>query len=854
MLNDIGATDVKDALKYGTNAVADVGDTESAFNGNSVVEFDFKFRMRGLPADYARNYFTWESNSDYFNIERFEESRGPNSILFGIGSAGGIINASTKRARFGRNFSGLTFQVSSYDHYRAAGDFNSVVIKDKLALRLNLLYDDRESWRAFEFKEQRRAHLAGTYRITPKMTFRFEGETGVVEDNIARPWGVLDFASTWIESGRPTSVRRVNDINIGIGSLNSTTERVTFVENSGSLMNWQGRMVSNTPNGIRWTLFEDEELIPRKANPAGPAALREFTTNTFSAYLETKITDRWYLEFAFNRQISTFEGYESANTAHQLYGDPNEELPNRDANPHAGQLYIETNWYKRIRDVNNDFYRATTSYELDAGKLGTHRLAAMYEFNRRQFQRNEEREYLLGNPFNKPTADNAGNLLWRRYYFTEGDASDIRAPDWREGAIENLTDPVSGKTFTSGFRQRNQNIDDDIEKLETILVGTQSNFFNERIAVTLGFRMDTLKIKDRGVVRDEDGYYTVDYDNVLNDKIDVTTSTIGIVGHATPWLSFFLNQSENANLPNTNIRVLPNSSRSAPPEGQGMDAGFMLDLFSGKVFFRANYFTTDIVGTTDFSNVQNTVTARNDRLLDLFTDLTWITEAEASERRINVNGHLLDQESEGYEFELTANPLPNWRITASFSITEVIGNNIMPLVDVWAEENIAFWESLAAARGIPPNELETGDFTTLEDDIEFLRFGIDNAQALEGELREGQRKYKYNAFTRYTFQDGFLDGVFIGGGVRHLGEPVIGKTREGELLKGNDQTQFDLLVGYAYKFNNGNRIEVQLNVANATDETEPLILGREVFYGSLRPTRVVLQEPRTYRFTVRYDF
>ena len=252
--------------------------------------------------------------------------------------------------------------------------------------------------------------------------------------------------------------------------------------------------------------------------------------------------------------------------------------------------------------------------------------------------------------------------------------------------------------------------------------------------------------------------------------------------------------------------------------------------------------------------MQNFVTESNDRLLDLFTDITWITEAEAEQRRVNVNGHLLDQESEGFEFELIANPLTNWRVTASFSITEVIGNNIMPLVDAWAEENIAFWEGMAAERGIPTNELETGDFTTLANDIERLRFSVDNAQALEGELREGQRKYKFNAFTRYTFKNDPLDGFFIGAGVRYLGEPVIGKTREDELLKGNDQIQFDLLFGYAYKFRNGNRMELQLNVINATDQTEPLILAREVFYGSLRPTRVVLQEPRTFRFTIRYDF
>ena len=76
------------------------------------------FRVRGLSATVTRNYFDWVLPTDTYNTERVEEARGPNSILFGIGSAGGVINSSTKQANLSRNFRSATVGVSTYGGYR----------------------------------------------------------------------------------------------------------------------------------------------------------------------------------------------------------------------------------------------------------------------------------------------------------------------------------------------------------------------------------------------------------------------------------------------------------------------------------------------------------------------------------------------------------------------------------------------------------------------------------------------------------------------------------------------------------------------------------------------------------------
>ncbi len=157
-INDIGADSVEDLLAYSNNTVRmDEGDLA---NGNQVLEFEFQFDIRGLPATRSRNYFGADTMSmDNFNVERVDESRGPNSILFGVGSAGGVINTSIKRARF-TDINQVQVMFGSNSQLRGSFDFNRVLIEDTLAIRLNAMWDEDKTWRMWEFKNQERFHLA----------------------------------------------------------------------------------------------------------------------------------------------------------------------------------------------------------------------------------------------------------------------------------------------------------------------------------------------------------------------------------------------------------------------------------------------------------------------------------------------------------------------------------------------------------------------------------------------------------------------------------------------------------------------------------------------------------------------
>jgi len=142
--------DVKASLNFALNASEDT----SNYTGNFLVANDVNIQIRGfVEAAVGRNYFTWRLSSDVFNVERIDFSRGPNSVLFGVGAPGGIVNTTTKRARLtGKSTDQVQLRVGSWDEHRATLDVSRSAGK-KFAVRANVRWQDRESWREFGYPQ-----------------------------------------------------------------------------------------------------------------------------------------------------------------------------------------------------------------------------------------------------------------------------------------------------------------------------------------------------------------------------------------------------------------------------------------------------------------------------------------------------------------------------------------------------------------------------------------------------------------------------------------------------------------------------------------------------------------------------
>ena len=107
---------------------------------------------------------------DVYNIERIEVLKGANGMIFGRGGSGGVVNRVSKRASWDpvREFS---FQGGSYDRKRMTADFGHV-LHDKVAFRVNGMFEDSES-----FRDDVVVHRRG---VSPTVTFKPTNRTTIV--------------------------------------------------------------------------------------------------------------------------------------------------------------------------------------------------------------------------------------------------------------------------------------------------------------------------------------------------------------------------------------------------------------------------------------------------------------------------------------------------------------------------------------------------------------------------------------------------------------------------------------------------------------------------------------------------
>jgi catecholate siderophore receptor len=111
---------------------------------------------------------------DLYNLERVEALKGPNAMIFGRGGGGGVINRVTKEAGFGA-LREVDLQSGSYSNKRLTADFDQP-LGEKLALRLNGLYEDSGSFR--DGVDLQRSGVAPTLTYMPsdatKITLGYE--------------------------------------------------------------------------------------------------------------------------------------------------------------------------------------------------------------------------------------------------------------------------------------------------------------------------------------------------------------------------------------------------------------------------------------------------------------------------------------------------------------------------------------------------------------------------------------------------------------------------------------------------------------------------------------------------------
>jgi outer membrane receptor protein involved in Fe transport len=210
-LQDVGATNNASLLQYTTNTevsgtlgtYSGLGNSQTLNETNTLRSGGANQRVRGLAsADNTRDFFTTDIPWDSYNVERVDIQRGPNSIMFGLGSPAGIINASVNNAGY-RTKGQAEFRFGSYGSLRGSFDYNQVLLEDVLSFRVAALSDKEQFKQDPAYEDDNRVSIA--LRFDPKWikakgfttSFKVKYESGDIDANRPRTLSPYDNITPW---------------------------------------------------------------------------------------------------------------------------------------------------------------------------------------------------------------------------------------------------------------------------------------------------------------------------------------------------------------------------------------------------------------------------------------------------------------------------------------------------------------------------------------------------------------------------------------------------------------------------------------------------------------------------------
>ena len=195
-IDALGITNVQDAAAWAPNGSG----TPPEGNSQDAFQQPMQFNIRGVNnnSGQQRNNYLTSGTLDSYSLERYDFGRGPNAALFNIGGGnalGGGLGAQTKRARYDRPFETIAATVGSWGYKRTTLDVNRP-LTDKLAVRGNAVWFDRNGWRLNEFEKTKGVTATGSYLNRPKTEIRIEGAYDRIERSLPAV-SIFDGVTGW---------------------------------------------------------------------------------------------------------------------------------------------------------------------------------------------------------------------------------------------------------------------------------------------------------------------------------------------------------------------------------------------------------------------------------------------------------------------------------------------------------------------------------------------------------------------------------------------------------------------------------------------------------------------------------
>ncbi len=829
-LQDIGAQNIADAVVYSSNFG---GPNDQNINANDGVgSTKIEARARGMDqATLSSDFFATNLPSDFYNVERLNLAYGAQSVLFGLGNAGGVLDAATKRAQM-KNSGSLEWRGDSWDSRRVMLDVNREVVPGLVAVRLVGLDADQRHFTEGGRNRQERLFGTVTYRPFQRTTVRASYERIDQKVQTATNYVSYDFVTPWFAAGRP-----LFDNSRGNGSItaddplfsrNTNALRVlAYGTDDGSLQVWNGTAHTLGPHQLpgvvdpRRPSLLDNAIFPVSVDPRVRARENDINGYIVRAFVEQKISPDLFVEFAANferrreRSGGTFNNVESI----EIRADPNRFLPGGTAarpqtvlNPNAGRLFLETFPHgSRSFDQTREM-RFTGVYDFDAarklgekrGWLGRHRLAVHWSLRQDISKSQDARAVVVGEtPFTTGDKLNNSRLLRVRYYLdspsdanNRGNFQALPVPGSGVFGPWALTDPATGAPYQVALFDNPEGqfyvpvgakLEDDAR-----MVAWQSYFLRNRVVGFVGLRRDAVKTYsfreddlgrlDQLTPGDGRGLYRpfeqARFSTAAGAEAATVMGTYGIVVHPLPWLSLFYNRSENTSLPPGKLD--PFGAQLPGVSSHGFDWGVRFSLLRDRLALRLNVYEDNQTDfwSNPFQGLRDTAANIERRLRgdDRPAGMGPVPESTFDPNRYPVSMYrsVSEKTAKGGDAVLVANLTNHWdlRLTVGHQ-RNVVMSRSRAWMD-WIEQRLPVWRE-AGGLGWDNVTVSSSNNRTIHQYYDqSIVPEIASLQTAVGTQRFREREWRSNAFTNYRFTSGWAKGLNVGGGVRWWGPANTG--------------------------------------------------------------------------------
>ncbi len=835
-MDDFNITNITQAVDWSVNVqMRDQATLDNSPFGQFEVNFRNAGGSQGIP---TRNYFRFYFNSDAYNTERLEFARGPNSLLFGDANMGGIFGQLTKMARFNDHRAETRFQVDSFGGFRSTGDFSYGA--DKFAVRTNLVFQRLKPYQQDTYSRNEGIHVAMSYKLTPKTQLRAEGEWNQTKASIYNRTYVEN-ASYWdrTTSNNDNSALLGNTAAslaaAGVQQVSATNTYLVYNLSAPQtgILNYVGNQYRSVGTGfpIPWdgrTDLPRFARLPSKKFNLGPAdAYSERTMQTWSLYLDQRVTDNWFAQLAYQTVVNGPITPVTEGPAGEYRIDVNKLLPNGLTNPNFGKAYADVNQSKQYQENYQQDIRLLTTYKFDLPKIFDlkQRFSFIGGFRFDRFELNQSSVRWINNPAVPNPTDNRNRVNFRIYWDQPMPSITSKLPQM-PGAIFAET-PVGNITFSQRQLYYGQ-------------LASSTTFFQDRLSLIGGLRRDQIEfdtvqqigsdpVTGRilvGNTNPKTGTNQVGYHLLSNPK--ATTGNAGAVLYLLPWVGLNYNYSTNFAPAVSGFNLITGEAPPSP-QGTGRDYGLKFNFLDGRVYATASYYDTKQVGALNGG-------ANTTELRRIWTNLGYTDDEHAALNYRDITSFT----AQGLEFELTANLTRNFRMTANYSRPK---RNLIEAnagLKGYFAKNLAEWQAGSKATiGQAINGKTVQDPVQIGVDIQTVQDTINGIQ--KGVLADNTLKSSMNLAGTYSFHEGQLKGFSFGGGVQFRGERKNGSVDPAILYNvpvgtttatQNHDAAFHYLyipsttiieahMSYDYRFSQKVRARFQLNIANVTDDHSP---------------------------------